>query len=165
MAEGLPGRNEILSENPLVVIDGAHNPPKIKAALDIFSKKVANRELVILYSAKRSSSANPEVQALLDKRQKEIFLLLAKLEPSTAIFTEFKAKGIWHADDASRFMTEFQDISPETSTLVINEVDRAFDYAKQIAGFNGAILVIGSFHLAGEVRDQYQSKADLLLEL
>ncbi|MGH1350332.1 MAG: bifunctional folylpolyglutamate synthase/dihydrofolate synthase [Methyloligellaceae bacterium] len=161
----LPGRNEVLSENPLVVIDGAHNPPKIKAALDSFSKKAEGKRCVIVYSGKQAFSKDDGIKGLLELRQREIFSLLSAQKPAAVIFTEFSPKGIWQADNAERLSLCYLSEHQSAPVSVVDGVKQAFNKAKQLAGNEGVVFVVGSFHLAGEVRDLYESKSQLLLEL
>ncbi len=161
----LIGRNEVLAEGPMVVIDGAHNPPKIKAALDLFASTIREREIVIVYSGKKAFSNKQDIQGLLDQRQKEIFSLLSEQKPAAVVFTEFTPKGIWQADDAVKLSEDYLGIDDSGRISIVRNVEQALKQAIDIAGVNGIVLVVGSFHLAGEVRDLYESKSQLLLEL
>lgn len=158
----LPGRGEILDRNPLVIIDGAHNPQKIEAALEVLLPKVEGRKTVVIYASKRTVGRDDKIREILHSRQQHIFRLISKINSVACIFTEFHTKGIWHSEDANVLRVKFQQEYENSETLVEKTVVGAFDQAKKLAGKEGAIVAIGSFHLAGEIRDLYYSKDELL---
>ncbi len=158
----LPGRGEVLSREPLVIIDGAHNPPKIEAALKSLQPEIGGRRVVVLYAAKKTSARDENMQSLLLKRQQDIFRFLNETGAVSYIFTEFHTKGIWHSADAESLCAQFSDLYPEASVGVCQSVPEAFDRAKELVGDAGVVLGIGSFHLAGEIRDLFYSREDIL---
>ncbi|MCO5190330.1 MAG: Mur ligase family protein, partial [Anaerolineae bacterium] len=55
----IPGRMEIVQENPIVVLDGAHNPDKMRAAVGAIGRiKPARRRIVILAMKRGKDIAN-----------------------------------------------------------------------------------------------------------
>ncbi|WP_160722009.1 bifunctional folylpolyglutamate synthase/dihydrofolate synthase [Bacillus sp. USDA818B3_A] len=60
-----PGRFEILSENPLVVIDGAHNKEGITALIHELSNRFKDRSIQIVFAAMRDKKLD-EMIAMLD---------------------------------------------------------------------------------------------------
>ena len=60
-----PGRLEILSENPLVIIDGAHNQEGITALVHELSNRYSDRRIHIVFAALRDKKLD-EMIAMLD---------------------------------------------------------------------------------------------------
>jgi dihydrofolate synthase / folylpolyglutamate synthase len=60
-----PGRLEILSENPLVIIDGAHNQEGITALVHELSNRYSDRRINIVFAALRDKKLD-EMIAMLD---------------------------------------------------------------------------------------------------
>ena len=99
---------------------------------------------------------------LLLKRQQDIYRLLKESGADSFIFTEFHTKGIWHSADAELLSMQFTDLYPEASVRVCPSVPEAFNNAKELAGEDGVVLGIGSFHLAGEIRDLFYTRDEIL---
>ncbi len=66
-----PGRFEILSENPLVIIDGAHNKEGINALTDELTKRFTDRHIHIVFAALRDKKLDDMI-AKLDKIANQI---------------------------------------------------------------------------------------------
>jgi dihydrofolate synthase / folylpolyglutamate synthase len=59
-----PGRLEILSENPLVLIDGAHNEEGINALTSEIKSRFADRKISILFAALKDKKLDKMIAAL-----------------------------------------------------------------------------------------------------
>ncbi|MFL6518385.1 MAG: glutamate ligase domain-containing protein [Bacillus sp. (in: firmicutes)] len=66
-----PGRFEILSDNPLVIIDGAHNEEGITALTNELTTRYQNRDIQIVFAA-LSDKKLDEMIAKLDKAANQI---------------------------------------------------------------------------------------------
>lgn len=133
----LPGRVEVVGKEPLVILDGAHNPEAAQA-LD-------------LTLATAFGGASPRV------------FVLATLEPRDP--AEFIAEvGIGAGDYVvSTPVNSARSISAEkiaeAATLAgataesAADVDDALERAKVLAGVEGMIIVTGSLYAVGEARD------------
>jgi dihydrofolate synthase/folylpolyglutamate synthase len=121
----LPGRFHVLRENPLMVIDGGHNPQALEAVLGEWDRRVPEGGTIIF-----GCSADKEVDALL---------ALLKAKPRRMIFTRAQNPRSINPD-------ELYDRAgkPETWTV-------ATDFGAALATVQeGPLLVTGSFYLAGE---------------
>lgn len=126
-------RVEVLSENPLIIIDGGHNESgadALKYALESFvDKKII------------------AVSAMM--KDKEFNKFLERIAPlcETFIATELK--------DNPRCLKAqelHRDASKYTNAVVEAEPERAAELAKHFAGKNKAIVICGSLYLASEIR-------------
>ncbi|OFI49344.1 tetrahydrofolate synthase [Floricoccus tropicus] len=61
-----PARMEKVMENPLVVLDGAHNMPAVKSLVENLQSRYANKKIAILFSALESKSIDLMIQELLN---------------------------------------------------------------------------------------------------
>ncbi|WP_423799234.1 bifunctional folylpolyglutamate synthase/dihydrofolate synthase [Neobacillus sp. SAB-20_R2A] len=59
-----PGRFEVLSENPLVIIDGAHNDEGITALVHELSTRYANRNIHIIFAALKDKKLDKMIAKL-----------------------------------------------------------------------------------------------------
>jgi len=129
-----PGRFEIIRHDPLVILDGAHNPGScrvlVKTLKDIFPKK--NITLVLGVSADKDQKG---ICHELDKVACRIIFTKAK-SPRAFDFGDFKQNGL------------FQDKEVVYTSSVREAIHRALKTAKK----NGTILVAGSLYLVGEAR-------------
>ena len=125
-----PGRLEVLDRNPIVLVDGAHNPAGLQRSLATVQKLAKDRPLVIVFGA---------------MKDKDLPAMLAQLRATGApvIFSAID----WHraatpADLAAQFGARAE--TAESS-------GEALDRARQLASPNGIVLVCGSLYLVGEV--------------
>ncbi|WP_175990863.1 folylpolyglutamate synthase/dihydrofolate synthase family protein [Bacillus sp. Marseille-Q1617] len=81
-----PGRMEVVSEKPAVILDGAHNPEGIKALVTTIKERFSTKKVTILFSA------------LKDKELKHMIGMLE--EAASAIsFTSFSFPRVARADE------------------------------------------------------------------
>jgi dihydrofolate synthase / folylpolyglutamate synthase len=132
-----PGRLEVIDRNPIVLVDGAHNPAGLERSLATVQKLARGRALVIVFGA---------------MKDKDLPAMLAQLRAMNApvIFSAIN----WHraagpADLASQL---------GSATETAQSSGEALDRARQHAGRNGIVLVCGSLYLVGEVLARYQDR-------
>jgi dihydrofolate synthase/folylpolyglutamate synthase len=124
-----PGRLEVIDRNPIVLVDGAHNPAGLQRSLAAVQKLAKDRQLVIVFGA---------------MKDKDLPAMLAQLRAIDAPVI-FSAIG-WHraaapADLAAQFGATAE--TAETS-------GEALDRARRRASSTGIVLVCGSLYLVGE---------------
>ena len=134
-----PGRLEIIGRNPLMVLDGAHNPAGIKAISQWLARKKREVERVIL------------VIGMLD--DKDQFLAAQFLEPLVDLVIITKPNS-YRAEHWQELNKSFQEGG--IPLLVIENLGEAIDRAKQEAQKEDLILVTGSLYLIGEVKEKMQ---------
>jgi dihydrofolate synthase/folylpolyglutamate synthase len=125
-----PGRLEVIDRNPIVLVDGAHNPAGLQRSLAAVQKLAKDRPLVIVFGA---------------MKDKDLPAMLAQLRAVAAsvIFSAID----WHraatpADLAAQFGAPAETAESSAEALA---------RARQRASSNGIVLVCGSLYLVGEV--------------
>jgi dihydrofolate synthase/folylpolyglutamate synthase len=125
----LPGRVEIVGRRPWVVVDGAHNPVAARALAGAL-KGLPRRRTVLVFGA----SADKDYGAML-----KTLLPIADL----AIFTRA-------ANPRAAATSELMSKARGRAALAAGTVARALKLARKAAGPRDAIVVTGSFYVAGE---------------
>ncbi|WP_457626423.1 bifunctional folylpolyglutamate synthase/dihydrofolate synthase [Persephonella sp.] len=121
----LPARMQVVSEDPLIVLDGAHNEDAVIKTLKEIETLYPDRNVISVYGGMK------------DKDWKRIFSIINYRSRKTI------ASGIpvSRALDRSDF--------PEEIPFFENVKD-AVEYAKRLSSDKDLILIIGSLYLAGE---------------
>jgi dihydrofolate synthase/folylpolyglutamate synthase len=126
-----PGRLEVIDRDPIVLVDGAHNPAGLERSLEAAQKLAKSRPLVIVFGAMK------------DKDLSSMLALLRRVN-APLIFSRID----WHraappADLAALFHGE-----SETAESAAEALSRA----RERAGRAGMVFVCGSLYLVGEVK-------------
>jgi len=125
-----PGRLEVLDRNPIVLVDGAHNPAGLQRSLAAVQKLAKGRQLVIVFGA---------------MRDKDLPAMLTQLRAMDApiIFSAID----WHRAAAPADLAAQFGAPAGTAESSVEALDRA----RQRASSSGIVLVCGSLYLVGEV--------------
>lgn len=139
----IPGRFEIVNKNPLLIIDGAHNPAKIKALLYSLHKLEGPKKYIFLIAFKKDKNISAMLKTLYGHAE-------------TFVITEFNQT----TDMGRRFTATVKDIEQilaETTfsgkIIIEKNSTKAFQKAKKLSGKKTPLVVTGSLYLIGEVRD------------
>jgi dihydrofolate synthase/folylpolyglutamate synthase len=146
----VPGRFEIITSGrrtgpnkPLIILDGAHNPVKVKTFLKSLTKIIPDKKFVFLVAFKKG---------------KDIEQMLKLMKPcvKTFVITQFSKI----TDMGKHFTTPAEDIEKilkklnfSGEILVEKNSVKALNKAKKIAGKDNTIITTGSLYLIGEIRD------------
>jgi len=140
----LPCRFEIMDKKPTIVLDGAHNPDKIRSVVHN-SKQLTYDTLYTIFASAKNKNAKA---------------MLALLAPITKhfIFTEFSVEGrdSYTAAELTQRCPRNIPHSSEPDPI------QALIWAKKRARSNDCILVTGSFFLTGALRKQWIPEATIL---
>ncbi len=129
-----PGRLEVVSQNPLVVFDGAHNLDATRQLSRWLSKNMKGRALTLV------------VGILDDKPYRAMLKCLVPLA-SRVIFTQAK---INRALPVQTLVTAAQPLT--SGITVITDVAQALKFAVKTAPTGGLTLVAGSLYVVGEAQ-------------
>ncbi|KMJ60314.1 hypothetical protein AB685_05740 [Bacillus sp. LL01] len=127
-----PGRFEVVSRNPLIIIDGAHNDEAMEALVRSVERRYAKRKIVVLFSA------------LKDKPIESMVRQLEKLA-SEIIFTSFdfsraaRAEDIFHL--SHHHTKQFEENWKTAMDAAVSRLDDDF-----------MLLVTGSLYFISETR-------------
>jgi dihydrofolate synthase/folylpolyglutamate synthase len=133
-----PGRLEIVSERPLVLVDGAHNVEGAKA-LSKYVQEFISLPCVLVFAVMRDKN----IQKL-----SEILFPLAH----TVICTRFPYFKAASPEDIQRQASRFQG-----RIVSQPDVSQAVQTALQAASPDGVVLVAGSLFLVGEIKKIFDS--------
>ncbi len=144
----LPARFEIMEKQPLVIIDGAHNPSKLESTIDNLSKLKYNKLLLVI-----AISA--------DKDWKMMLRMIAPLADRIYI-TRFNISGRQSVDPDLLLKKTEKFATSSCSLYLYSDPVQAFHEARKATSSDGALLVVGSFYLAGEIRSLYCPESKIL---
>lgn len=128
-----PGRLQLISKDPRVILDGGHNPAALVKMGSSLRHLIGTEKLVVVF-------------AMLSEREPgQLIAALRTLEPETVVFTEPASAGS-HAVPAGDLAATYG-----TGALGIRPATAALTRAKELAGRDGNVLVSGSLYLVGEI--------------
>jgi dihydrofolate synthase/folylpolyglutamate synthase len=137
------GRLEIISEEPLVILDGAHNGAGAAALADALPEIVGDRPLTAVISILDDKDAHAMLDALLPAAENVIFTRTSNpraLPPGT-----------------------LAHLARRPDAITVGEPRAAVERAKDLAGPGGAVLVTGSIYLIADlIREPGQARASML---
>ncbi|MGC8995131.1 MAG: bifunctional folylpolyglutamate synthase/dihydrofolate synthase [Thermoplasmata archaeon] len=131
-----PGRFEIKSRKPMVIIDAAHNPEAAKVLVENIKLLFNKNPLVVMTQLK-------------DKNSLEFFRIISEIVDH-AIITEVKDE---RRKDAEILAHEARNFIKNVE--VIRESNNAFERAFESSDF---ILITGSIYLLGEFEEWYSKR-------
>lgn len=130
-----PARLELMSENPIVVLDGAHNPNGIEALRNAITRFLSDREVICIIGMLADKDIDSSLK-LLEGAFCKVYTVDVD-NPRAISAAELMQKCTGHFDEVRAFT------SPE----------EAFDTALEKARQTGcAVVICGSLYLAGEIR-------------
>ncbi|MEW6103370.1 MAG: folylpolyglutamate synthase/dihydrofolate synthase family protein [bacterium] len=137
----IKGRMDIISKNPLIIVDGAHNPEGAKIL----------REALNFYF----SSYKPIfIIGILKDKDKDRFLSNLDISSSKVIVTEPKIDRRCHKELLFEIVKKYT-----SNAIVMDNVSKAIEYAKNIVKNDELICICGSFYLIGEAIKYEKKKA------
>jgi dihydrofolate synthase/folylpolyglutamate synthase len=130
-------RLEVLQNQPLFLLDGAHNPAGISVLCRTFKKDFSYRRLILIFGA------------LADKDYSQ---MLQKIVPlaSIIILTQLKTKRAVPVNDIMETVKKMG-----YPAIVTENVKQAIERAQALAKKQDLICATGSFYLAGEVKQAF----------
>ena len=126
-----PGRLEHVSENPEIVLDGAHNPAGARALADYIRRFYANRRICLIYGAMR------------DKAVAEISGILFPLAQLVIVTAPRQGRAL--APETMR------QVSDHPALLIAPNIEAALALVRDAAP-DDVIFITGSLFLVAEAR-------------
>ena len=123
------GRLDIVSQKPLIVLDGAHNPSAMREMLKSLKELFPHKKIILIFSCLISKNRRAMI-SLLEKRVDKIIL--------TRIDTE-------RAVDIKSLKKVFRK-----NVLVTDNIESAFKISRRLTNKNSFTLVTGSIYLVAE---------------
>lgn len=135
-----PGRFEVISENPLVIIDGAHNEAGAQALQETMAQYFAGKKILLVAGI------------LADKEIDSIVKFLTKITDHI-IVTEPDNPRKLAAEKLAEHVAYFG-----VAAEAVSDVEAAVHRAKELADGYDVILFAGSLYLIGDVRRLWRNE-------
>lgn len=134
-------RFEIMQQKPLVILDGAHNRSKIKSTVDNLKALSFDKLHLVIGIAENKDSAS----------------ILEQIIPyaDSVCITRFQAQGRRCAQPKELLYKASKYLKKSAKIIVFLDSERALSEVLKNAGEKDAVLVVGSFFLAGELRKKW----------
>ena len=135
-----PGRFEVISEDPLVIIDGAHNEAGAQALQETMAQHFAGKKILLVAGI------------LADKEIDSIVKFLTKITDHI-IVTEPDNPRKLAAEKLAEHVADFG-----VAAEAVSDVEAAVHRAKELADGYDVILFAGSLYLIGDVRRLWRNE-------
>lgn len=132
----IPGRLEVISEQPLCILDGAHNPPGMATLVDSLDQLLGRRRLLAVVSVLRDKGAEEMLRDLAPRC--DILFVTENSNPRT-----------YPADELAELVSAIEG-GPEV--FVDPDPRSALMSAYNLATSNQVVLVTGSLYLIADVK-------------
>jgi len=146
----IPGRMEIMQDIPIVILDGAHNPDKMRAAVQAVHHDFPDKKRTVVFALKSGKDAQEILSALVK-------------DTATLIITTFTNE-LWDACDPLDLAQTAQQLAPDLEILIQPDPIQAVAQALSISEGDGLVLITGSLYLIGNVREYWVPTDDLILQ-
>ena len=131
----LPGRMEIIQDNPRVMIDGAHNAASVEALMRAIGQHVSYDSMVVIFGCR----SDKDIRGMLTH---------IRLGADKVIFTE---TGSMRSADPAELAAEYVERTGKMAQVAKN-LEEALDIAEHAVTREDLICVTGSFYLAGRAK-------------
>jgi dihydrofolate synthase/folylpolyglutamate synthase len=137
-----PGRFEIVSQSPLIVLDGAHNDASVRTLRQTLEENYPDKNITIILGI---------------SRDKDIKGICRELAPIGKRFILTKADNprAFNPEEVLSYMSIYK---PKESIIAANNIKEALSLAAQEIDTDSLIVVTGSLFLVGEARDILKPK-------
>jgi dihydrofolate synthase / folylpolyglutamate synthase len=136
----LPGRMEMICDDPRIMIDGAHNAASIQALICAIGQSVSYDSMVIIFGCNNDK----DIMGMLDKLQ---------YGADKVIFTRSTSAKAVPPEDLADMYTE---ICGKMCQSAVN-LSEAMQLAKSAVSKEDLICITGSFYLIGEAKKRFES--------
>ena len=140
-AAGNPGRMEVVSEEPLIILDGAHNP---------------NGMQMLVRTLKQDFTFDHLVLVLGILKDKDLDTMLSTIVPDAHVIVVTKSSNP-RACDPMILKEKIEKLGIKEPVIIEDHVPRAITKAKALAKTNDLICVTGSLFTVGEARAYLRS--------
>jgi len=140
-----PGRLEVMSSHPLVILDGAHNPASVKALVKAIQDLLPGKKVTLIFGLS------------LDKDKRAVAREFHKVT-SKIVFTQAH-----HPRACPLTPQELEDLFPGCEIITTRNVSDALDCAFSVTTEEQVILISGSLFVVGEARGCLLKNQSLLV--
>jgi dihydrofolate synthase / folylpolyglutamate synthase len=135
----LPGRMEMICEDPRILIDGAHNAASIRALMYAIGQSIPYDSMIVIFGCNEDKDANGMLQEL-------------QFGADKVIFTRSNSAKAMSPDELAEKHTAISGKMCQTA-LTLGE---ALRLAKSAVGKEDLICITGSFYLIGQAKVRFK---------
>ena len=143
-----PGRMEKVQDNPLVIIDGAHNPQKMRAAAKALKGNFPKINITLLIGMLKTKDAVETLRQILPMVN-NVVTTTPRVIGKPSFFAKEMAEMV-------------RDLNPNIQVSAENEIINAVEEAKKIQSKNGLLFISGSIYMLGDVRNLWYPAEEIL---
>jgi dihydrofolate synthase/folylpolyglutamate synthase len=136
----LPGRMQMINENPRILIDGAHNAASIDALMRAIGQNVTYDSMVVIFACHRDKDISGMIKRL-------------QLGADKMIFT---STGTPRSAEPAELAAQYMEISGKM-TQVADTLDDAVQIALRAVSREDIICITGSFYLIAQAARKYSA--------
>lgn len=140
----IAGRFEIISQKPLIILDGAHNPDKMKALVEAIQEIWPGRKVIVVLAIKNDKNAAEMIDILMPLAQNFIITGYRVVMDQGEIVS-------YDTHDLAALM------GLKKKVIVIDDPVKAYDEAVNKTAGQDIILVTGSLYLVGLIQKKINS--------
>lgn len=129
-----PGRMEVLSERPLIVLDGAHNPGAMRTLAETLPKSFSYNKVLLVFGMMKDKNLKKTLDYITPLANR-IFLTRAEYDRSA------------NPEDLNKFL-----VGKKPRPRIFPTIPQAITQAIKEAGPEDLILITGSLFVVGEAR-------------
>ena len=144
----IPGRLEIIQKNPLVVLDGAHNPDKMHALVSSVKAIWPDKKMTVILAIKEDKNAEEMIKIILPICKE---IILTSFESLLDLGKVLSLDPVKLKETVKRLNFQGRIIIEEDSNKVIKTMK---NYVRK----EDIILVTGSLYLVGIIRKYLYEK-------
>lgn len=133
----IPGRLEVVEQDPSIILDGAHNPAKVKALATSLKRIFKDKKVIFVFANKKGKDFKANVKPLLE--------LAAKFILTTLPHNKGQAP------------ERIAEVIREANVPVVTRLDplQALALARSQVKKDQVICITGSLHLVGQLRNHW----------
>lgn len=136
-----PGRLEIIQKNPLVLLDGAHNPDGIDTLCKTL-KNLSRKKVILVIGISKT---------------KDIPKMVSKIAPMSNLIIITKSKSEMAVDSE---IIKNEAVKYTNDVIMVPEVITAIKRALKIADKRDTVCITGSLFVVGEARQLWHKKVE-----
>jgi dihydrofolate synthase / folylpolyglutamate synthase len=136
----LPGRMQMINENPRILIDGAHNAASIDALMRAIGQNITYDSMVVIFACHRDKDISGMIKRL-------------QLGADKMIFT---STGTPRSAEPAELAAQYMEISGKM-TQVADTLDDAMQIALRAVSREDIICITGSFYLIAQAARKYNA--------
>lgn len=139
-----PGRYETVNNNPLVVLDGAHNISGINALIETLlnDKRLQNLPLIMILGMTDGHDFKQIINTLKQSAMQIFKIIVTKANAPRALSAQLLYDELIETGFENVILCENSELARQQALITANEI-------------GGAVLVTGSLFLVGEIRSQF----------